>query len=254
MKTQFSKLIEQYSIWLRDRITIADINGICEITTPFLDRHNDRLQIYVESRSSGLRLTDDGYIIGDLLASGCNLESPSRKKILDTIINGYGVSLKDGEIYVEAQESDFPRKKHLLIQAMLSVNDLFFLSKAKVASLFSEDVRKYLEDNDVRYTENISFTGKSGFAHKFDYVIPKSREKPERVIKAINNPSRETASSLLFAWTDTKETRPLDSQMYAILNDEERSISPEITTSLEYYMIKPIPWSQRDKYARELAA
>ena len=46
-------LVRSYADWLRAKFTTKDINGICEITTPFLDRHNDRLQLYVEKTSAG---------------------------------------------------------------------------------------------------------------------------------------------------------------------------------------------------------
>lgn len=61
----------------------------------------------------------------------------------------------------------------------------------------------------------------SGFTHHFDFVIPKSPSQPERIIKAINHPNKDAATSLLFSWTDTKETRPARSAMYAILNDTD---------------------------------
>ena len=70
MATDCKTLVEAYLAWLRDRISVAEIDGVCEITTPFLDRHNDQLQIYVEREGDRLRLTDDGYVIGDLQSSG----------------------------------------------------------------------------------------------------------------------------------------------------------------------------------------
>jgi hypothetical protein len=255
MMEKYNDLVDRYGAWLRERTTLADVKGTCEITTPFLDRHNDRLQIYVQFHKDGsLRLTDDGYVIADLLASGCSLASTGRKKMLDTIVNGYGVAVTEGELSVEATELDFPRKKHLLIQAMLAVNNLSNLSKSKVANLFFNDVKNFLDENSVRYTEDVVFHGKSGFIHKFDYVIPKSPTEPERVLKAVNQPTRENASSLLFAWTDMRDTRAADSQMYAILNDEGKKIDRNIVSSLEHYQIRPLFWSQRSKFASQLAA
>jgi hypothetical protein len=72
-------------------------------------------------------------------------------------------------------------RKHNLLQAMLAVNDLFFLSIQMVASLFYEDVVSWLDTNEIRYTPNVKFTGKSGYDHLFDFVIPKSRRQPERI-------------------------------------------------------------------------
>ncbi len=49
-----------------------------------------------------------------------------------------------------------------------------------VLSLFYEDVVTWLDLHEIRYTPKVKFTGKSGFDHLFDFVIPKSRSSPER--------------------------------------------------------------------------
>ena len=40
------KLVERYSVWLKDRKNLREVEDCVEITTPYLDRHNDYLQIY----------------------------------------------------------------------------------------------------------------------------------------------------------------------------------------------------------------
>ena len=180
MNAAVEQLVNSYYEWLQGRVSIADVNGSCEITTPFLDRHNDRLQIYVEQQGDGFRLSDDSYIISDLMSSGCPLDTPHRKRLLDAITHGFGVSVEGDELVINATEKEFPRKKHLLIQAMLAVGDMFMTSKKQVVNLFIEDVKTFLDTNEIRYTPDVEFTGKSGFRHRFDYVIPKSKTQPER--------------------------------------------------------------------------
>jgi Domain of unknown function DUF1829/Domain of unknown function DUF1828 len=253
MDVDCTKLVAAYLDWLKAKITTADIDGICEITTPFLDRHNDRLQIYVRKEGHGLRLSDDGYIIGDLETSGCALDTPQRRQLLKTILNGFGVQEQDGELFIEASPEAFPKKKHALLQAMMTVNDMFMTSKHRVASLFIEDVQHFLEEHEARFTPSVDFVGKSGYSHKFDFVIPHSKEMPERLLRAINHPSRESATSLLFAWTDMKEVRPANSNVYAILNDE-KDLSPDVLNAFEHYDVKTILWSQRKEFIQELVA
>ncbi len=254
MSADCKKLVDAYVNWLKTRITVVDLNGVCEITTPFLDRHNDRLQIYVQKVPQGLRLTDDAYILGDLEATGCAPDTPARRQILHTTLNGFGVKLSDdGELFVEATEETFPQRKHSLVQAMLVVNDMFMTAKEKVKSFFWDDVSLFLEANEVRFTPKINFTGKSGYVHRFDFVIPHSRSQPERILRAINSPSRDSATSLIFAWTDSKETRPPESHAYAVLNDSEEPISQEVLEALQQYEITPIRWTQRNDYVPELA-
>jgi Domain of unknown function DUF1828/Domain of unknown function DUF1829 len=254
MEVDCTQLVGAYVDWLKAKITTADINGACEITTPFLDRHNDRIQIYVQKLEDRIRLTDDGYIIGDLEASGCQIDTPNRRRMLETILNGFGVRQEGGELFVEATPQEFPKKKHALIQAMLTVNDMFMTSKHQVTSLFIEDVRHFLDEHEVRNSPQVEFTGKSGYLHRFDFVIPKSKKKPERLLRAINHPSRDSATSLLFAWTDTKDIRPPNSLAYAVLNDAEDSLSPNVLAAFQHYDVRTIQWSHREQFIDELAA
>ena len=81
-------------------------------------------------------LTDDSYIIHDLEASGCKLDSEKRRALLQMTLNGFGVKLNAEAIEVHATPENFPLRKHNLIQAMLAVNDLFYLAQPLVESLF----------------------------------------------------------------------------------------------------------------------
>ena len=108
--------------------------------------------------------------------------------------------------------------------------------------------------HDIRYTPKVKFMGKTGYDHLFDFVIPKSRKQPERILHAISRPSRDTVQSLAFSWIDTREVRSPDSRAYAFLNDSERDASPSVTDALESYGVRSVIWSRRDEFREELAA
>ena len=169
-------------------------------------------------------------------------------------LNGFGVKLNGEALEVHATAENFALRKHNLVQAMLAVNDLFYLAKPVIESLFFEDVIAWLDGNEIRYTLKAKFTGISGFDHLFDFVIPKSRRQPERILNAVNRPTRESTERLIYAWGDTREARPSESKAYAVLNDVEHSISGEITEAFRSYKITPVPWSQRIDVITELAA
>jgi Domain of unknown function DUF1829 len=57
----------------------------------------------------------------------------------------------------------------------------------------------------VRHTPKVKFTEISGYDHLFDFVIPKSRRAPERILRAINRPSGATAETFIHAWSNTRE-------------------------------------------------
>ncbi|MGQ3683760.1 MAG: hypothetical protein ACUBOA_01885 [Candidatus Loosdrechtia sp.] len=41
------QLVETYTHWLKEKVKVKKAWELCELTTPFFDRHNDYLQIYV---------------------------------------------------------------------------------------------------------------------------------------------------------------------------------------------------------------
>lgn len=248
-------LLDQYAQWLRDKSVLREVNDeYVEITTPYLDRHNDYTQIYVRRENGGFLLTDGGDTIQDLRMSGCDLETAKRKELLVAALNGFGVHRDGDALVVKATPHDFSLRKHNLVQAMLAVNDLFYLAVPVVVSLFLEDVTAWFELHDIRFTPNVKFTGLSGYDHTFDFVVPASRRAPERLIRAVNRPSRDLAESLAFSWVDTKDVRPVASKLYAFLNDEYRTPPVSIVDALRNYDIVPVLWSQRDEVRQELAA
>ncbi|MCD6309699.1 MAG: DUF1828 domain-containing protein [Candidatus Eremiobacteraeota bacterium] len=103
-------LVNSYTEWLRREIQAENIKGICAITTPFLDRHNDQIQIYVKKINNNLILTDDGYTLRDLKLSGFEITSEKRRLMVSSILNGFGVRLQDDELLVEAELEKFPQK------------------------------------------------------------------------------------------------------------------------------------------------
>jgi hypothetical protein len=252
MIEEVQRLMTGYLEWLKDKTHLRQVEDWVEITTPFLDRHNDYVQIYARRTERGFLLTDDGYTMTDLEHSGCKLDTAKRQALLRTTLNGFGVQLQDGAIEVNASEDNFPLRKHNLVQAILAVNDLFYLSIPMVASLFYEDVVAWLDLHEIRYTPQVKFTGKTGYDYLFDFVIPKSRRQPERIVQAVNRPSPDTAKSLVLAWVDTKEVRPPDSRAYALLNDTEQTVSSSVLDALRNYDVRTVLWSQRESVRQEL--
>ena len=255
MIDEIQGLLDQYWDWLKDKTTLRQLVGDwVEITTPHLDRHNDCIQIYAASRGAEILLTDDGYILDDLELSGCQIDTPKRQALLDMTLNGFGVRREGNELQIGATRDNFPMRKHNLVQAMLAVNDLFYLAAPTITSLFYEDVVNWLDQSNIRYTPNIKLTGKSGYDHNFEFVIPKSRDFPERVLRTVNRPDRQTVQSFVFAWLDTRDTRAPDARAYAILNDETRRLPVGAVDALNEYDMRGVAWSDRERALPDLAA
>lgn len=247
-------LVDVYANWLKERVKLKTIGDVCELTTPFVDRHNDYLQIYVKATPSGMLLTDDGYTVRDLEMSGFEFNTERRRNELKTILNGFGVKLLGDRLEVETRSDNFPQKKHNLLQAMLAINDLFVLAPPKVASFFKEDVERFLALHDIRFTKDVNFVGKSGYNHHFDFVIPPSRKEPERVLRTINSPTKNNVSAMIFSWDDARKVRSENSVAIAVLNDQDKEITSDTIHALKAYDIDAMAWGSRDKYIEKLAA
>lgn len=245
-------LMDKYYSWLKDKTVWKQLKDWVEITAPYLDRNNDYIQIYLKKEDEGYLLTDGGSTITGLIQEGCSIDTPKRQKLLQLTLNGYGVAENNGALQVKATPDNFALRKHFLLQAILAVNDMFYLAEPYVASLFFEDVRDWLNLSDIRYSEHISFIGRSGYARKFDFLITKSSKAPERIIKTINNPVRNSADSIIVDWVDTKEVRLENSKAYAFINDCERNVSSNVLDALNNYDINPVLWSHREDIKPEL--
>lgn len=255
-RQECQKLIDAYVEWLRKGLSVDALEGACELTTPFLDRHNDHLQVYAIKRNGIIELTDDGYVLSDLRTSGLDIDTPKRRDVLQAVLNGFGIQLdkETGNLLVEASERNVGQRLHSLVQAMLAVNDMFVMAQPRVASFFWEDVRAFLDEHDVRYSPRVKLAGRTGFDHPIDFLIPRSRAQPERLIQAINAPNKNTIGSYLFVLTDTREARGPDSKAYAFLNDADREVGGDVVEALESYEVVPALWSRREDYAETLAA
>jgi len=246
-------LIESYISWLKQKINYKEINGSFEVTTPFVNHINDKIQFYLKRDDRDrIFMTDDGDTINNLEMAGVDVSTPARQKELQSILNGFGVMLRGNELTTMATPATFPMRKHNFIQALLSVDDLFIVASPKVESFFLEDITNFLLQNNIRFSPNIILQGKSSFQHKFDFLIPSSGKAPERIIKAVSNPRKQNIIAQLFAFEDTKQAR--NNEGIIILNDLEKEVAPEVLQAIEEYGINEFSWKNRENLLDRLAA
>ena len=255
-RTECQKLIDEYVGWLRQGLSVENVGEACELTTPFLDRHNDHLQVYATRRNGSIILSDDGYILSDLRTSGLEVDTPKRKMVLESVLNGLGVRNENGQLLVEASMPNLGQRLHSLVQAMLAVNDLFVMGQPRVASFFFEDVGSFLDANNVRYTPRVKLSGKSGYDHGIDFLVPKSARRPERILQAIAAPKRDNIFAYLWTLSDTRAARSgeTEPEAYAFLNDQDQPVGGDIIEALNNYRVVPAVWANRQNYVEAIAS
>lgn len=135
-------LINSYITWLKREMTFKQIGEYYKITTPYLDNANDYLDIYVKQEKDNIYFTDDGYILNNLEMRGINITGKCKQHI-ERILCQYDIELKNGELVTESSIDLFAQKKHLFIQALLRIDDIFNVSKNKNVSSFIDEIHSF---------------------------------------------------------------------------------------------------------------
>ncbi len=90
-------MIKEYTDWLNSGFSAVKVGEYYELTTPYLDRFNDHLQIYVTQDQKGIfHLTDDGSVIRNLNSAGISFSrAPKRQAMLNRIASNFGVTINN---------------------------------------------------------------------------------------------------------------------------------------------------------------
>lgn len=248
--TWIDTLMNDYYAFLKEKTLVSDMStsGWVEISTPFIGMFNDPIDIYARKDGGRIILSDDGNTLRDLKFSGLEISrSHKRKEIFEKILVNYGVKISNDELVLEATEKDFPQKKLNLITAISETNDMYYLARHTVASVFKEDVRAFLDEQELIYTPYFISRGKTGLEFTFDFQI--AHPKSEIVIKSFNSVNKMNLPHFLFTWDDIKQVREQQTKKelfgLAIINDKETEVGGDYLTALETSGAQYILWSKR---------
>ena len=244
-------LLDVYYRWLRKQTALREFKDWTEITTPYPDRHNDCLQIYVRRVNGGFELTDDGHIIEDLEQSGCNIDSIKRRSLLKTTLNGFDVKDDRKAFKVTQHQRIISRYGSTICYKQCSRSTIYFTwHHLLTTSLILQDVEAWLNSSSIRYEPRMKLKGKSGYNHSFDFTIPKSG----CLLRLISHPSRLAAEAMVFSSVDTKKSCPQGYRIYAIVNDESHSVSEAQLDAMREHEAHPVQRTKREQARQEFAA
>jgi len=246
------RLIDDYYRFLRQKTVITELpsSAWIEISTPFTDVFNDTIEIYAKKSNGKIILSDDGQTLKNLELSGIEISrSQNRKEMLERILLNYGIRLENKELIAEATESTFPQKKLNLLAAISEANDLYVLAKHTVASLFREDVKAYLDEQELIYTPYFISKGSTGLEFTFDFQI--AYRQTELLIKAFNTINKFNLLYFLGTWDDVKQVREKQTEKkvigLAVINNEDREVKDEYLEALQNKGAEFILWTDRNK-------
>lgn len=244
--TNCKTFIDKYINWLKENFICERGGEWIEITTPFVDKSNDLIQVYMKISEDEIILTDDGNTLGNLEMVGVNINTERRKYELETILNGFGATLRGKEIVIITNKDEFPLYFNNMIQAILAVDAFYLLSQHRVRSMFWEDVEIFFAKNEIPYKRR-DIEGKSGLRHKFLEIWNPKDSTTKKIVRVISRPERNNVNSTIFAFEDTKNEIGKNVKKIAIINDTEKKPSDYVTKALYKYNIIPLLWSEREE-------
>lgn len=254
--TNIDRFVDNYLIWLTENITEEVLeNGWHEIATPFLDRFGDGITIYAKQAGDDIVFVDDGMLVADTIGLG---GKPTAKQVesLQRFLLPYNIKVNQAnELEMKTTLDYYPIRLHLFLQAYITASDLFAprMSNHATSKVFFDEISKFFDASDIAYTQNIKLEGQSGIIHQVGFILPKRKQHPERLIYALNKPTKQNVELTLFNWGDIQRKRGTESNMIAFLNDKDGHVPEEFTQAFRAYDALPVPWSKRTEYLESLA-
>lgn len=243
-------LIDDYYTWLKNKtVVIPDARSEwVSIQTPFIGLFNDTIEMYAQRKDDKITLSDNGETFQNLELVGSPISrTGERKNLAERILLNYGIQLRNDELITETTEKNFAQKKHNFLSAIMELNDLYVLSKSNVTSIFKEEVRAYLDEQNIIYTPDFISKGSTGLEFMFDFQI--AGKNREIVIKSFNTINKQSLSSFLFSWDDIRPVREKVSKKdvvaIALINDEEKVVKSEFLEAFRAKSANYIIWSER---------
>lgn len=250
--TWIEDAIDQYYNWLRENtyINTDTQTDWTAITTPFDGLYNDPIEIYVKKEGDTIYLSDDGATIENLELAGVNISrSAQRKEWLEYILLNYGIQLNNKELCATAKAKEFAQKKHNLLCAISDISDMEITSKHVISSMFRDEVKALLDEQEIIYTPQFIAKGNTGLEFTFDFQI--AGRKKEILLKSFNSLNKTNVPSFLFGLDDIKTAREKISSKellsVAVINDIDKDIKPEYLNAFESKNAEVIFWSGRNK-------
>lgn len=189
----YASLLEnEYYKWLKESLVFSDIdNDYVSISSPFVDTNFDNINLYAKFiDKNNIEVSDFGYTIFNLEESGIHLDKRAKvaRRIYDTTIANYGITREGDTLLIRTSLDKFPLAKTRLLQAIMRINDIVYLSKGNVKEAFNDIIESFLIKENVLYTPNVEIPNKNGVSSHFDFSIP-TRNGGEKLIKTSARPN-----------------------------------------------------------------
>lgn len=246
-----------YFDWITKNILLTEFKDFIEIETPFLDMHNDHINLLFLKNENDYLLSDDGYILNELELLNLSVNSTTKRKdyFYKTLkIFGVNYNNSSNELYVRFNNLDqYPQRQQDLLQCIIHITDMLITSRSSSGSVFINDVENFFLENSIPFSRGASYHGKSGNTQTFDFTTPRLKNIKEKIINTVNSPTGGNYMNVIFPFIDIAESHAKDDSLfYVIVNNIESEIPKNFEKSLNNYDISLLEWKKKEQIKKEL--
>lgn len=148
MTADLQKLQESLCRAMCSEVRVLPKNkDVAIIRTPFTFPDGDPYQIYLKELPGGLlRVSDMGHTLNHLSYENdtSKFRKGTRGRLFDQIMAESMIAEMDGEFYVDTEPDSLAPAIFRLSHALIKLNDITFLNRARAESTFYEDLRENL--------------------------------------------------------------------------------------------------------------
>lgn len=246
MDLDIEQLLNEYTTWLRKKLTVESNSDYTCIDTPFLNTLNDNIRFYVSQNKNKIVIDDDGETLDNLSMMGINLLKGHRKKELDIILRQFDIHADENHILsVSGDKSEFPQMKQRFIDAVIKVDQLSILKRKNISTMFNEDVYNYFDKNDFGGLANYPLPGQTGNEYKFNYALPKLGKRNQKLIDFQNNLNFNTITTAIYKFNDVTGLLKNPNERIIVYNDEDVKLSKKVINSARKENVLLIPFQNK---------
>lgn len=243
-------LIDSYLDWYKSKVTFKQLENASEIITPYVNHINDRISIYIEIfPNKSIKISDDGVTLNELSMMSLNLETKTRKRIMEDTLRNFNVKSENEILFVVAKNiQDFPQMKHNLLQCILRLYDLLFTDRPNIRSLYKEEVLNFLFENEFGGSISPRFQGDSGIIYNIDYSLGATKSRPNTLMKFQNQPDFSSITEQKFIADDLKEEPSLRVNGFKyVMITGEKNTSERVNQAANFAGIEMIHFAEKEK-------
>jgi len=205
------QIVTKYIRDLHEDFQTQSLEDACLIITPYLLPNDDAIEVVVKPKNGRYEISDMGTTIGFLYLSGVDLRQHSKQEAhFQAQVARFGVKILQGELVIEAPESEIIDALRRIIEASKSISYLVYTTRTRPGADFRRVVAEWFEENHVETQSSVQLPGVSGKLFTIDFVRER-REAPPLYIKTLHSETRGWAKSVVYEavvhWVELKETK-----------------------------------------------